>query len=142
MSRIARVPVEVAKGVDIQIAAVRSMVGLIPLFAALIAITFIPEITLWLPRFVRAASWLLPVPEGLSLAEAAALLREATYLPFQFNGFTEGDKLARGDVDVVVCDGFVGNIMLKTVEATSCLIDFNIDRLFNVSLRHGGPCIY
>src|SRR4029079_17847699 len=33
------------------------------------------------------------------LKEAATLLREADYLPFSFNGFTEGDQLSRGEVD-------------------------------------------
>ena len=47
------------------------------------------------------------------LKEAAALLREADYLPFRFDGFTEGDQLSRGDVDVVVTDGFSGNIALE-----------------------------
>src|SRR3546814_3636204 len=34
------------------------------------------------------------------LKEAATLLRGATYLPMRFEGFTEGDKLGRGDADV------------------------------------------
>src|SRR6185503_5926679 len=38
------------------------------------------------------------------LKDAAALLREADYLPFRFDGFTEGDQLSRGQVDVVVTD--------------------------------------
>jgi len=33
-----------------------------------------------------------------------------------FMGYTEGDDIAWGRSDVVVCDGFVGNIMLKTIE--------------------------
>ena len=47
------------------------------------------------------------------LKDAAALLREADYLPFRFDGFTEGDQLSRGEVDVVVTDGFSGNIALE-----------------------------
>src|ERR1043166_6156376 len=42
------------------------------------------------------------------LKEAAGLLREADYLAFKFDGFTEGDQLSRGNVDVVVTDGFSG----------------------------------
>src|SRR3569833_2117106 len=53
------------------------------------------------------------------LKEAAALLREADYLPLRFDGFTEGDQLSRGEVDVVVTDGFSGNIALKTAEGTA-----------------------
>ena len=53
------------------------------------------------------------------LKAAAALLREADYLPLRFDGFTEGDQLSRGQVDVVVTDGFSGNIALKTAEGTA-----------------------
>lgn len=36
-----------------------------------------------------------------------------------FKGFIEGDGIGRGDVDVVVTDGFTGNIALKTAEGTA-----------------------
>ncbi|HNB27446.1 MAG TPA: phosphate acyltransferase PlsX [Alphaproteobacteria bacterium] len=48
---------------------------------------------------------------------AAQILREAQ-LPGSFHGFIEGDDIARGTVDVVVTDGFTGNIALKTIEGT------------------------
>ena len=70
------------------------------------------------------------------LKEAAALLREATdYLPFRFDGFTEGDQLARGVVDVVVTDGFSGNIALKTAEGTARFVTDLLRRAFKSSLR-------
>ena len=69
------------------------------------------------------------------LKEAAALLREATYLPMLFDGFTEGDKLSRGDVDVVVTDGFSGNIALKTAEGTARFVTDLLRRAFTSSLR-------
>ncbi len=37
-------------------------------------------------------------------------------------GFIEGDELYKGQVDVVVCDGFVGNVALKTTEGVAILI--------------------
>ena len=37
-------------------------------------------------------------------------------------GFVEGDDIFKGSADVVVCDGFVGNVMLKTTEGVSRLI--------------------
>jgi phosphate acyltransferase len=49
-----------------------------------------------------------------SIREAAAELRAAEHLRLDFRGFIEGNKLSRGDVDVIVCDGFSGNIALKT----------------------------
>ncbi len=39
-----------------------------------------------------------------------------------FAGYIEGDSLFDGDVDVVVCDGFVGNVMLKTCEGVAKFI--------------------
>ena len=48
--------------------------------------------------------------------EAAELL---TLSDLNFKGFVEGDGIGRGDVDVVVTDGFTGNIALKTAEGTA-----------------------
>jgi glycerol-3-phosphate acyltransferase PlsX len=69
------------------------------------------------------------------LKEAAALLREADYLPLRFEGFTEGDQLSRGNVDVVVTDGFSGNIALKTAEGTARFVTDLLRRAFKSSLR-------
>ena len=70
------------------------------------------------------------------LKEAAALLREAAdYLPLKFDGFTEGDQLSRGAVDVVVTDGFSGNIALKTAEGTARFVTDLLRRAFKSSLR-------
>lgn len=43
-------------------------------------------------------------------------------LPFDFVGFIEGDDIGAGAVDVVVTDGFTGNIALKTAEGTARMI--------------------
>ncbi|MEJ2124343.1 MAG: phosphate acyltransferase PlsX [Alphaproteobacteria bacterium] len=40
-------------------------------------------------------------------------------LPITYHGFVEGDDLGKGTVDVVVTDGFTGNIALKTAEGTA-----------------------
>lgn len=69
------------------------------------------------------------------LKEAAALLREANYLPFRFDGFTEGDQLSRGNIDVVVTDGFSGNIALKTAEGTARFVADLLRNAFKSSLR-------
>jgi len=70
------------------------------------------------------------------LKDAAALLREAAdYLPLRFDGFTEGDQLSRGLVDVVVTDGFSGNIALKTAEGTARFVTDLLRRAFKSSLR-------
>ncbi len=52
------------------------------------------------------------------LKAAAATLKDAP-LPILFRGFVEGDEIGHGAVDVVVTDGFTGNIALKTAEGTA-----------------------
>ena len=65
--------------------------------------------------------------------QAAALLRESD-LPIQFHGFVEGDDIAAGTVDVVVSDGFTGNIALKTIEGTVRLYTDFLRKAFKSSL--------
>ncbi len=48
------------------------------------------------------------------IRQASELL--ARYLPDCYAGFHEGDDLYRGELDVMVCDGFTGNVALKTSE--------------------------
>jgi phosphate acyltransferase len=52
---------------------------------------------------------------------AARLMREAR-VDLDFHGFIEGDDIGKGVVDVVVTDGFTGNIALKTLEGTARLV--------------------
>jgi glycerol-3-phosphate acyltransferase PlsX len=67
------------------------------------------------------------------LKHAAALLRAAD-LPMEFAGFTEGDKIGQGLVDVVVSDGFSGNVALKTAEGTARLVVQLLTRAFKSSV--------
>lgn len=69
------------------------------------------------------------------IRDAAAALKAATDLPMTFTGFVEGDRLARGDVDVIVCDGFAGNIALKTAEGTARFVADLLKRAFSSSVR-------
>ncbi|SEN53186.1 phosphate:acyl-[acyl carrier protein] acyltransferase [Sphingomonas gellani] len=69
------------------------------------------------------------------IREAAAILRDASGLPMNFTGFVEGDRLSRGDVDVIVCDGFSGNIALKTAEGTARFVGDLLKRAFASSVR-------
>ena len=43
----------------------------------------------------------------------------ASGLPMEYYGFVEGDDVGKGTVDVVVTEGFTGNIALKTAEGTA-----------------------
>ncbi|MAC59373.1 MAG: phosphate acyltransferase [Novosphingobium sp.] len=70
------------------------------------------------------------------LRDAAATLKGAAEdLAISFDGFTEADKMCRGDVDVVVTDGFSGNIALKAVEGTARFVGDLLRRSFASSLR-------
>ncbi|MCB1461762.1 MAG: phosphate acyltransferase PlsX [Nitratireductor sp.] len=51
--------------------------------------------------------------------EAGQILRESGLPNLAYHGFVEGDDLGRGTVDVVVTEGFSGNIALKTAEGTA-----------------------
>jgi len=53
--------------------------------------------------------------------EAARILREGGF-GLDYKGFVEGDDIAKGTVDVVVTDGFTGNIALKTAEGVARFI--------------------
>ncbi|WP_302480067.1 phosphate acyltransferase PlsX [Sphingomonas bacterium] len=70
---------------------------------------------------------------------AAAALKDAetqgTGLAIDFTGFVEGDRLASGEVDVIVCDGFSGNIALKTAEGTARFVADLLKRAFRSSTR-------
>jgi len=71
-----------------------------------------------------------------SLRAAAAELKEAADdLSISFDGFAEADKLCGGHVDVVVTDGFSGNIALKAVEGTARFVGDLLRRSFSSSLR-------
>jgi glycerol-3-phosphate acyltransferase PlsX len=50
---------------------------------------------------------------------AGRRLKDADYPNLRYHGFVEGDDLGRGTVDVVVTEGFSGNIALKTAEGTA-----------------------
>ena len=70
-----------------------------------------------------------------TLRDAAAMLRAAHHLPLQFDGFIEASGLGRGETDVIVSDGFSGNIALKTAEGTARFIGDLLRRSFKSSLR-------
>lgn len=68
-----------------------------------------------------------------SIREAAAALRK-TPLAKNFHGFIEGNDIGAGTVDVVVTDGFTGNVALKTAEGTAKLYAEFLRQTFSSSL--------
>ncbi len=51
--------------------------------------------------------------------QAAGLLRNSG---LNFYGNVEGDDICKGTVDVIVCDGFVGNVVLKSIEGVARMV--------------------
>ena len=51
--------------------------------------------------------------------EAGKILREGAFPHLEYSGFVEGDDIGKGTVDVVVTEGFAGNIALKAAEGTA-----------------------
>jgi glycerol-3-phosphate acyltransferase PlsX len=60
--------------------------------------------------------------KGNDAVRGAAHMLRGIDLPIEFAGFVEGDDIAEGTVDVIVTDGFTGNIALKTAEGTARLV--------------------
>ena len=69
------------------------------------------------------------------IQEAANRLRAATGLAMDFEGFVEADKINRGQCDVVVCDGFSGNIALKAIEGAARFVTDLLKQAFSSSIR-------
>ncbi len=63
--------------------------------------------------------------------EANEVLRQSG---LNYVGYVEGDDVYCGDVDVVVCDGFVGNVALKTSEGVAKIISHYVKQEFNRNL--------
>jgi glycerol-3-phosphate acyltransferase PlsX len=57
-----------------------------------------------------------------TIKETYQLLNQKNNLGFEFKGYIEGNQLMNGDVNVVVADGFTGNVALKTAEGTASFI--------------------
>jgi phosphate acyltransferase len=68
---------------------------------------------------------------------AHGILRQATGLPGKFVGFVEGDDITRGAVDVIVTDGFTGNIALKSIEGAVKLYSHFLRQTFKSSWMAG-----
>lgn len=67
-----------------------------------------------------------------TIKKAAAALRDSP-LPIEFRGFVEGTDLTSGTVDVVVTDGFTGNVALKVAEGTAGLYTYFLRQAFKSS---------
>ena len=68
-----------------------------------------------------------------SVREAGQLLRDL-HLDFDYHGFVEGDDIAKGTVNVIVTDGFTGNVALKTGEGLARFFSQELRTAFTASL--------
>jgi glycerol-3-phosphate acyltransferase PlsX len=66
--------------------------------------------------------------------EAGQILRAGQWPQFEYVGFVEGDDIGKGTVDVVVTEGFSGNIALKAAEGTARQLSQLLRREMNRSL--------
>ena len=62
------------------------------------------------------------------LKKTFAILKERKINDFEFCGYIEGNQIMDGNVDVVITDGFTGNVALKTAEGTANFITKNLKK--------------
>jgi glycerol-3-phosphate acyltransferase PlsX len=72
--------------------------------------------------------------KGDELVQAASEIFATATLPGKYVGFAEGDEIMTGNFDVVVTDGFTGNVTLKTIEGTAKLIKHMMKEAFKSSI--------
>ena len=65
------------------------------------------------------------------LKKTFSILKESKMSDFEFCGYIEGNHIMEGNVDVIVTDGFTGNIALKTAEGTANFISKNLKNSLN-----------
>jgi glycerol-3-phosphate acyltransferase PlsX len=63
----------------------------------------------------------------------ATMLKNSNFAS-NYHGYVEGDDIAKGEVDVIVTDGFTGNITLKAIEGTAKMISGIIKQGFMASI--------
>ena len=68
------------------------------------------------------------------IKETFQKLNESKFTNFNFAGYIEGNQLMDGEVNVIVSDGFTGNVALKTAEGTANFITKELKKTMNGSL--------
>ena len=68
------------------------------------------------------------------IKETFQLLNDKKSNNFNFLGYIEGNELMNGDVNVIVSDGFTGNVALKTAEGTASFINDELKNVFKNSI--------
>jgi len=68
------------------------------------------------------------------IKETFQILNEKNLKNFNFSGYIEGNELMNGDVNVIVSDGFTGNVALKTAEGTANFITNELKKAISGSI--------
>ena len=68
--------------------------------------------------------------KGLEFLQEAHDLISKSFLKDNFIGFIEPNKITEGDCDIILADGYTGNIILKTAEGLSDFITSNLKNVF------------
>jgi glycerol-3-phosphate acyltransferase PlsX len=68
------------------------------------------------------------------IKETYQKLNQRNNQDFEFKGYIEGNQLMNGDVNVIVADGFTGNVALKTAEGTANFITSELKKTMNGNL--------
>ena len=68
------------------------------------------------------------------IKETFQILQEKKINSFDFSGYIEGDKLMNGEVNVIVSDGFTGNVALKTAEGTANFITSELKKALGTTI--------
>jgi len=66
-----------------------------------------------------------------TLKKTFTIMKKNTIKNFEFIGFIEGNHIMDGDVDVIITDGFTGNVALKTAEGTANFVTSNLKKSLN-----------
>jgi glycerol-3-phosphate acyltransferase PlsX len=72
--------------------------------------------------------------KGKDSVKLAHTMLNETNLPIDYIGYVEGNQIIKGDTDVIVTDGFSGNIALKTIEGSVKLFGHYLKKSFTKSL--------
>ena len=66
-----------------------------------------------------------------TLKKTFSIMKKNDIKNFEFVGYIEGNHIMDGDVDVIITDGFTGNVALKTAEGTANFITSNLKKSLN-----------
>ncbi len=74
--------------------------------------------------------------KGLEFLQEAADLIQSSFLKEYYIGFIEPNKITSGNCDIIISDGYTGNIVLKSAEGISNFITSNLKDIFSKSLKN------